>query len=136
MEPVSMNYLAMVVAAVAHTILGALWYAPFLFGNAWMKAIGKTKEQVAADYSPWKIVGALIGSFFVAYGIARILTWIAVDPAWGGFGVALLAAICFVAATAAVNDLMEGRPCKLFFINAFYNIVGFVIMGLIIGFWR
>lgn len=33
----SINYLAVVVAAMAVFGLGSLWYTPILFGNAWMK---------------------------------------------------------------------------------------------------
>ncbi len=74
MEPVAINYLAVIVAAVAYLIIGWLWYSP-LFGSAWMKAIGKTKEQVAADASAVNYIVALITSFIASYGIARIMLW-------------------------------------------------------------
>ncbi len=136
MEPNVMNYWAILVAGVAYTILGALWYSPALFGNIWIKSIGKTKEQVDKDFSPWKIVGALVTSLIAAYGIARLLTWTSLDPLWGGFGIALLAGICFVFTTMGVNDLMESRPIRLFVLNIVFHIVGFLIMGIIIGLWQ
>ncbi|MFH1892680.1 MAG: DUF1761 domain-containing protein [Candidatus Zixiibacteriota bacterium] len=136
MESPGINFLAVLVAAAAYFILGAIWYSPALFGNHWTKLIGKTKEQVRADFSPWKLVGAFIGGFFSAYGIARILSWTSLEPMWGGFGLGLMAGICFAAATVAVNDVMESRSMKLTIINSLYNVIGFVGMGLIIGAWR
>ena len=43
MESMGINYWAVLVAGVAYMVLGAIWYTPALFGNAWLKAIGKTK---------------------------------------------------------------------------------------------
>jgi len=63
MEMGSVNFVSIIVAALAYMLLGALWYSPVLFGNAWMKGIGKTKEQVTADASPVNYVWALILSF-------------------------------------------------------------------------
>jgi len=45
------NFLSILIAAVAYMVLGALWYSPILFGDAWTKGIGKTKAQIAAGFS-------------------------------------------------------------------------------------
>ena len=52
MESAGVNYLAVLAAGGAAWILGAVWYAAPVFGNAWMAGIGKTKEQVEKDFSP------------------------------------------------------------------------------------
>ena len=136
MVSTGVNYLAILVAGVAYMILGAIWYSPALFGNAWMKGIGKTKEQVSADYTAFKMVWALIGSLIAAYGLARILSYKAAGTMWDAVLIDLMAAICFVLTTTFINQSMEGRPTRLFFINGLYNFIGFFIMGLIIGGWR
>src|SRR5712691_7517945 len=46
MPHVHINYLAVVVAAVAAFALGGLWYSPLLFANQWVKAHGYTEERV------------------------------------------------------------------------------------------
>jgi len=33
---------AILAAALAGIVIGAAWYSPLLFGNAWMSALGKT----------------------------------------------------------------------------------------------
>ena len=135
MQTMEVNYLAVLVAGAAYTILGALWYSSALFGNAWLRHIGKSKEQAEADFSIWKIVGAFVGSLIAGYGIARILSWTSLEPLWGGFAVGLIGGICLVGTTVWMHVTMEGRSFKLAILNSLYSIVGFVIMGVIIGLW-
>ena len=47
-EDINLSLIAIVVAAVAGMVIGALWYSPLLFGNAWLKAIGKTEDELAS----------------------------------------------------------------------------------------
>jgi len=135
METASVNFVSIVVAAVAYMVLGALWYSPILFGSAWMRGIGKTKEQVAADFSPANYVYALITSFVAAYGIARIMAWAGRHTISDGIVVGLLAGVCFVLTTMGINDIYEKRPMGLTFINVLYHIAGFVVIGIIVGAW-
>lgn len=135
MEPASVNFLAVLVSAIAYMALGALWYSPALFGKAWLRGIGKTKEQVNASASPLNYVWALIMSFVAAYGIARIMNWAGRGTISDGIVISLLVGVCFVLTTMSINDTFENRPRGLTFINVFYHLVGFIIMGIIIGAW-
>ncbi len=136
MEYTGINYWAVLVAGIAYMIVGALWYSPVLFGGAWMRGIGKSKEQIAKDFSPVNYFLALIFSLIAAYGIARIMFWSNGSSIADGITVSLLAGVCFVFPSMGVNDVFENRPRGLTFINIFYHIVGFVVMGIIIGAWR
>lgn len=136
MESMGVNYLAVLVAGAAYTVLGAIWYSTALFGNTWLAGIGKTKEQADKDFSAWKILGAFVAGLISAYGIARILSWTHLEPVWGGFVIGLIASVCFAAMTTGINECMEGRSVKVFLVNAIYNTIGFVGMGLIIGVWQ
>jgi hypothetical protein len=48
MEEFQLNFLAILVAAVAAFVLGALWYSPVLFAKQWMKAHGYTPDKLEA----------------------------------------------------------------------------------------
>ena len=135
MSTVGINYWAVLVGGGAYWLLGALWYSPALFGNAWMKGVGKTKEQIAAGASPFNYIWGLITSLVAAYGIARIMIWTGRDSIADGITVSLLVGVCFVLTSLSVNDVFEGRPRSLSVINILYHIVGFVIIGIILGAW-
>ncbi len=130
----TINYLAVIVAAIAYMVLGAIWYSPILFGRAWMTGVGKTKEQLAGG-SSIKYIWGFIFSFIAAYGIARLMLMTGRDTVADGVMIGLLAGICFVMTTMGVNDTFEGRPSGLTVINILYHIVGFLIIGIIVGAW-
>ena len=52
-----LNWLAVVVAAVAYFLLGGIWYAPPVMGNAWKKASGvdvtEGEDVTAVIVSVW-----------------------------------------------------------------------------------
>jgi hypothetical protein len=133
---IGINYLAVVVSAVVYMALGALWYSPALFGKAWMKGIGKTEAQVRADAKPTNYILGLLMSILAAYGIARVMAWRGGGSVGDGIMIALVAGICFMFAPFVTNDQFEARPGGLTFTNVLYHLVGFVLMGIIIGLWR
>ena len=136
MATITMNWWAIIVAALAYFALGAIWYSPPVFGNAWMKGIGKTKEQLRTGMSPLSFVWAFVFSFLAAYGIARICVWAQRGTVWDGIVIGLMAGVCFALTTLGINDTFERRPCQLTAINVLYYIVGFIIIGSIVGAWH
>lgn len=135
MEPVGINYLAVLIGAVAYMTLGALWYSPVLFAKAWMKGIGRTKEQVESGASPINYVVGLVTAFIASYGIARIMLWTGRHSIADGIVIGLFIGICFVFTSLGVNDTFEKRPKLLTAINVLYHTLGFIIIGIIIGAW-
>ncbi len=136
MHAVVLNYWAVLVAGVVYWILGAIWYARPVFGNAWLKGTGKTPEQIKAEYSAKKVIWALVASLVQAYGIGRMMSYTMAGSLVDGLLVGLLLSTCLVLPSIGISDIMESRPTKLTWINVLYVVVGYVIMGLIMGFWR
>ena len=54
------NYWAVLVAAVATMVIGSIYYMPAVAGRAWMKAIGKTEEEIRAANRPILFVIAAV----------------------------------------------------------------------------
>ena len=132
---VEMNYLAVLVGAVISVIVGALWYSPPLFGNAWLALVGKTKEQAEKDFSPLKIVWALVWGFVTSYGLARVIVWTGKNTPVDGLLLGVLTCVVFAIATIAVNHNFEGRPAKLTVIYAGHHLVAFAAIGAMLGAW-
>jgi hypothetical protein len=84
------NWLAVIVAAVVHQALGALWYGP-LFGTAWLAGMGKTREDIGAP-GPAYAVSAL-ASLVAAVVLAIFLTLPDSVSLGSGLGYGLLAAV-------------------------------------------
>src|SRR5687768_15408200 len=66
----SANYLAIITSAIAVFALGALWYSPLLFANAWMKCIGKSPEELrggAKSYYLFTLIAILVYCFVTSF---------------------------------------------------------------------
>lgn len=134
MQPVALNHLAIVTAAIVAFIIGGAWYGP-IFGKIWMREVGLTPEGVAAGNQA-KIFGlAFLFTLVMAYNLGFFLG----DPSIGlgmsafygfatGFG--------WIAMGLFIVGLFERRSAKLMLINGGYMTVTLTLMGLIIGAWR
>ncbi|HYU64967.1 MAG TPA: DUF1761 domain-containing protein, partial [Candidatus Paceibacterota bacterium] len=70
MPQVTLNYWAILVAAVAQMVIGALWYGP-LFGKMWMHLTHRTmddmKGQSAGSAYAMGFVVALVSAYVLAH---------------------------------------------------------------------
>jgi membrane protein YdbS with pleckstrin-like domain len=135
MEQFHINHLAVIVCAIANLALGALWYSPVLFYNAWKKENNLTDEQLK-KINPANVYGiSFILSVIISYNMAFFLGDSKTDMAWGttaGF----LTGFGFAALIFAIVALFEMRSWKYIFINGGYITVYFTIIGFILGAWR
>jgi uncharacterized protein YneF (UPF0154 family) len=130
----SLNWLAIIVAAVSAFILGGLWYSPLMFVKRWMKETGITAESTKNN-NMVKVFGlgfvlSLTASFFLAMFIGA--------KAGAGFGAmaGFMAGFGWVFTFMGISYLFESRTLAHFLINSTYSIVSLTIMGLIIGVWQ
>jgi hypothetical protein len=124
---------AIIVAAIIPMVLGALWYSPILFAEPWMRAVGRTREELG-DASIGYLLSA-IGAFLSAYVLARIVKWAEVDDLWNGALVGVFVWAGFVATALGVTTFFAGRSRTLWLINSGYQLVSLVLMGALLGAW-
>jgi hypothetical protein len=135
----SINYLAVLVAAVAAFGLGALWYSPILFGKAWQKELGFSDEYLQQGN-----MGLIFGSSFLmmlimSFGLAALLQGQVGESSidWlSGLYHGLLIGVFFVGTSVAINLLYQRKSVKLWAIDALYQIVFLGIIGTILGAWQ
>jgi len=135
MDVSTINYLAVLAAALSTFVLGGLWYSPLLFGKAWMRANGFTEADLQA-FSKARMFGwSLRFSLVMALNLSIFLASPTTNLTWGMMAGGL-AGLGWVAMAIAVIGLFENRSWKYIAINGGYMTVAFVIMGAIIGVWR
>jgi hypothetical protein len=128
-----MNWLAVFAAALSGLVLGSVWYGA-LFGNAWLKAAGLTREHAMGGNKALMFGGTFVLSLIAAATFAMFL-----GPdvnAMTGTLYGLCAGLCWVAASYGISYLFERRPLALWLINGGYHTVQFTLIGLILGAWR
>lgn len=135
MEQFYINHWAVLVCAIANLALGALWYSPLLFYNAWMKENKFTDEDIKKVNPARTYSITLLISIIISYNLAFFLGDGNTDMAWGttaGF----LAGFGFSALIFSVVALFEQRSWKYILINGGYITIYFTLIGFILGTWR
>ena len=127
------NILAVLVAAFASFIFGALWYSPVLFMNRWCQETGIDPNSNVTN--PAKV-----------YGITFLLTLVSavVFAAFLGREPALSSALIWavvvglglVAASMAINYQFANRSLVHWMIDSGFHIGRFIIIGIILGLWH
>ena len=128
------NYLAVLAAAVSAFILGAVWYAPPVFGRAWQRETGLTDERLKGSNKALIFGGSFVLTLAASWMFAMFL---GPKPAFGfAIGAGFAAGVFWVATSFGVNYLFELKSLRLFFINAGYHAAQFTIIGAILGLWH
>ena len=135
MITVTVNYLAILVAAVAMMAVGFVWYSQPVFGKMWMGLIGKSMDDLkkgAAKAYGLSFVAALIECYvlahFVAYAGATTVVTGVITGLWVWLG--------FVATILFSEFLFPGRSMKLYILQIAYHLVELVVAGAILAVWR
>jgi hypothetical protein len=128
----TINWLAVIVAALAAFPLGMLWYGP-LFMKPWMAETGVTEAQGRAA-NPLKLYGTVLILNLVA--ATSLAMFIGANDWHFGLFAGFMTGLTFVATGLGVTYLFEFRSLKLWLINAGYQTLFFSIMGVIIGAWH
>jgi hypothetical protein len=128
------NYAAVFVSALAYWILGALWYG-LLFSKPWMALENISMESAKAmnPVLPYVVTFAL--NLLIAFVLAQICIWRSANTAARGAALGIFLWIGFVGPVTFTTYMYEMRPMQLFAINEFYPLVGFCLMGGILGAW-
>ncbi len=134
MPEVAVNYVAVLVAAIANMVLGALWYSPGVFGKVWMKATGKTQKDMEASKkeAPKYYALSFVGSIVMAYVLAVFIQWAQVNSIALAVILGFLIWLGFVLTISLQPLLWEGKKQELFLLNNGYNFVALLVMAVII----
>ena len=128
------NYAAVVVAAIAYWLLGAVWYG-MLFSKPWMALENMSMEQAKSMNPVLPYVVTFVLNLLIAYSLAQICIWRNANTIGRGASVGVLLWIGFVGPITYTTYMYEMRPKELYAINYFYPLAGMVLMGAIIGAW-
>lgn len=134
MEDFTVNWLAVLVAAISSFVVGAVWYSPVVVGKAWMKENNFKMEDLKGG-NPVVMYGlTFVLAFIIATNLAFFLggeAGLVMGMAYGG-----LAGLGWAAMAIGTIYIFERKSFRLWLIHAGYITVQFVAMGAILGAWH
>jgi hypothetical protein len=138
-----MNVVAILVAAIAGWLLGAVWYG--VLSRPWMLAHGKTVEAFKQEQAARKGTPAYWMPFVLSFVADLVMAWVLAGTLGhlgpgqvtlrNGIISAAFLWFGFVITTMAVNNAFGMRKIMLTVIDGGHWLAVLVLMGAIIGAW-
>jgi hypothetical protein len=132
-----LNWLHVVVAAVAFFVLGAVWYSPVLFSKPWAKLVNINMTDRNARKG---MGGMMLGSFVLmtvcCIALAIMFSIIHVGDAMGAVKFGLFFGVGFALTAVSISFIYERKPLALYAIDIGYLILGIVIASLVLVLWK
>jgi len=137
MATIHINLWAALVAGLINMVVGAIWYAPAVFGKIWARELGMKMDKPMGD----KGMGmsyfiTLLGALVMGYVTALLLGYGGAATATDGLMLGLWIWFGF-AVTIPLNDVVFGKKTwTLYFLNAAYYLVILVINSILLATWH
>ncbi len=131
------NYLAVLIGAVAAQPLGMLWYGA-LFSSQWMAARGYTEADVEGGDSAMPYILAFALAIVIAYTLARLVDMVGADSVGDCIALAAFVWAGLAGAVQATQAVFSNAPSKLgvFAIEGGYQLATFVLIGFVLGLFQ
>lgn len=136
---VEVNYLAVLLAAVAAMVVGFVWYGPMLFAKQWMKLAGHTKESLEKEKANMgktytiSFVLALVSAYVLSHVMTFSESFFGYPSLVAGVTSAFWMWLGFVMPVQATDVLFGSKKLALFGINTGYQLVSLLAMGVVLG---
>ena len=125
---VELNLLGIFVATIIGMFLGALWYSPILFGNAWMKCIGRTPDTLGKPTVP--MIGSIIASLLMAVGVSLLFSILGISDLKTTFLIGTILGLLIIFPALLSDNLFCGWGYQLLFIQSGYRALSVFLMSL------
>jgi hypothetical protein len=127
------NWLAVIVAGLVYFGVLFAWYFPFIFGNLWLKLVGKESEPKSKIIRDTIIM--IPTSILIVLFIKIMLDLVGIKDIAGALLLSFLLWIGFVATIGTNQTSFTDRNYILFFIEYGVYLVCFLLAGLILAIW-
>jgi len=128
---IEINFIAVLVAAIAAMIWGGLWYSPLLCLKPWLKVSGisEVKPHSSKTYIVIFIL-MLIASVVFAF-------FLGTNPPLGqSILIGFVSGFAWSATSFGINYAFSGKSFRVWLIDAGYHVGQFTLYGLILGAWH
>jgi hypothetical protein len=136
----TVNYLAVLVAALASFMIGFLWHGP-VFGKTWISLMQITPAQMEKGKKdmekkmPLYMLLALVQQLVMSFVIAVLCAMTGVIDTASAVMLAVLLWLGIIATTFLNGVLWENKTVPLYVFNLAYHLVNILVITLIVGLW-
>lgn len=129
-----LNWLAIVVAAVAWFAFSAIWYSVPPLSSVWQKA---SKVDMTGEGAPLAVlfIPTFIGYFVSTVVIALIVRAIGATEVVDGITLGVVLGVGFGTVGALINQIYEQKGSTYWLINGVNAVIAYMIVAVILAVW-
>lgn len=121
------NWLGAIDATIVAMVIGFIWYMPSVFGNAWMNALGKKREELGDPKIA--ISNSIAMNAISAFVLTLVFQILEVTTLTGALHVALILSLGLIVTNQLMRDRFHGVSGKVSLINGANTVVTYLAMG-------
>ncbi|MFX1528333.1 MAG: DUF1761 domain-containing protein [Promethearchaeota archaeon] len=134
MMAIDINWLGVIVVAVIYCFIIFFWYYPNIFGNTWLKLVGK--EGVEKSKIIRETIIMIFTSFVSVLILEILMDLTGMNDIPSALLLSLLIWIAFIAMVAVNQNIFNDRGVKLFLIEYGAYLVALLVAGVILAVWQ
>ena len=131
---IHVNYLAVLVAAIANYVIATIWYA-VLFGKVWKKLTGIEDMKPAVMNMVLVFIGSLVLSFVLYHSIVFGNAYFKMSGISGGLMGGFFGWLGYIAPVTLSTKLYEKKPWGLWILDNAFWLISLLVMGTILSLW-
>jgi hypothetical protein len=131
---VHVNYLAVLVAAVANYVIATIWYGA-IFSKLWKKLTGITDMKPAPMNIILVFIGSLVLSYVLYHSIVFGEAYYNMKGIGGGIMGAFFGWLGYIAPVTLSTKLYEKKPWGLWLLDNAFWLISLLVMGIILSLW-
>lgn len=133
MHFLQVNILAVITAAIVQWVFGYLWYG-VLFSKDYKALI--QKEGAAKSNAGGVMALVFIANLILSFALIKIIVLTGWTTWMRGSLVGAICGLGFVVPPLFAQHISEGKPFKLFGVNALYWLIAMYLAGGILAIWQ
>lgn len=131
------NWLAVLVAAIAYFASGAIWYSKPVFGTIWAQGHGLNMNDPDARKGAGRIMMMSFISFvIITIALAILVVKLNLTFFMSGVKLGLITGAGFSWMTIYISYIYTKKPKSIHLIDGLYHVVGQIIAAIILCLWR
>jgi hypothetical protein len=131
---VHVNYLAVLVAAIASYAIAFVWYG-ILFRKQWSQLTGISDMKPTSKSVILPLVGSLVMSYVLDHSIAFGNAYVQTSGLAGGLQGGFFNWLGFIVPLTLTGVVYEKRPWKLWALDNGFWLLSLLVMGAILSSW-
>jgi hypothetical protein len=124
----NISIVSIVIADLAHFLLGMIWYAPFALGKFWVHEVG---SRANTSMTPQKLIVSFILALIMAFSLGWLFYYTGAMNFGDRFWVGFVAWAGFIVTTHFSGILWSDKTVTLFIIDVAYLLCSVILMALV-----